>query len=138
MSAKPRLVIALSVASLLAVFLVYQLVNGSGQLVVSVAQLNANLDGASAKTVQLTGMAVSCEGGPCAGKQAPFTFMLKDDGSAQTVKVRYEGGSVPDAFRDGRRVLVTGQMDGSTFVAKADSLTTKCPSKYSGGPTTGG
>jgi len=131
-------VIALSVASLLAVFLVYQLVNGSGQLVVSVAQLNANLDGSAAKTVQLTGKTVSCEGGSCAGQQAPFTFTLKDDASAETVKVRYEGGSVPDAFREGRNVMVTGRLDGDTFIANADSLTTKCPSKYSGGGTTGG
>jgi cytochrome c-type biogenesis protein CcmE len=130
-------VIALSVASLLAVFLVYQLVNGSGQLVVSVAQLSANRDGAAAKTVQLTGTAVRCDGGPCAGQQAPFSFVLKDDGSPKTVNVRYEGGSVPDAFREGRHVIVTGRMDGSTFVAQADSLTTKCPSKYSGGGTTG-
>src|SRR4051794_37562215 len=100
-SAKPRLVIALSIASLLTVFLVYQLVNGSGRLVVSVAQLNSNRDGAAAKTVQLTGTTVSCEGRPCAGQQAPFTFMLKDDGSPETVQVRYEGGSVPDAFREG-------------------------------------
>lgn len=135
MSAKPRLVIALSVASLLTVFLVYQLVNGSGQLVVSVAQLNSNLDGSSAKTVQLTGMTVRCEGGPCAGQQAPFTFMLKDEGSPQTIRVNYAGGVVPDAFREGRRVMVTGRLEGSTFVAQADSLTTKCPSKYSGGST---
>ena len=129
--------IALSVASLLAVFLVYQVVNGSGQLIVSVAQLSANRDGAAAKTVQLTGTAVRCDGGPCAGQQAPFTFVLKDDGSPETVTVRYEGGSVPDAFREGRHVIVTGKMDGSTFVAQADSLTTKCPSKYSGGGTKG-
>jgi cytochrome c-type biogenesis protein CcmE len=134
-SAKPRLVIALSIASLLTVFLVYQLVNGSGQLVVSVAQLNSNLDGSAVKTVQLTGMTVSCEGGPCTGRQAPFTFMLKDEGSPQTIKVNYEGGVVPDAFREGRRVMVTGRLEGSTFVAQTDSLTTKCPSKYSGGST---
>ena len=132
MTAAPRLVIALTVASLLAVFLVYQLSHGS-QLIVSVAQLRAGTDGAASKTVQLTGTAVSCSGNSCSGAQAPFTILLKDDGSPQTVPVSYQSGSVPDAFREGRHIIVTGHMVGDRFVANPDSLVTKCPSKYSGG-----
>ena len=132
MTAAPRLVIALSVASLLAVFLVYQLAHGS-QLIVTVAQLRAGQDGASKQTVQLTGTAVSCVNTDCSRAQAPFTMVLKDDGSPQTVAVAYQNGSVPDAFRQGRHVIVTGHMVGGTFVANPDSLVTKCPSKYSGG-----
>ena len=49
---KPRLVIALTVASLLAVFLVYSVVRGSGQMVVTVGQLRSDKDGAATKTVQ--------------------------------------------------------------------------------------
>jgi cytochrome c-type biogenesis protein CcmE len=37
---------------------------------------------------------------------------------------------VPDPFREGREVIVTGQMDNGTFVAERDSLITKCPSKF--------
>jgi cytochrome c-type biogenesis protein CcmE len=121
MTAAPRLVIALTVASLLAVFLVYQVTHGS-QLIVSVAQLRAGEHGA----------AVSCSSS-CSGAQAPFTMLLKDDGSPQTVSVAYQSGSVPDAFREGRHVIVTGHMVGDRFVANPDSLVTKCPSKYSGG-----
>jgi cytochrome c-type biogenesis protein CcmE len=131
MTAAPRLVIALTVASLLAVFLVYQITHGS-QLIVSVAQLRAGDNGAATKTVQLTGTAVSCSGS-CSGAQAPFTMLLRDDGSTQTVPVAYQSGSVPDAFREGRHVIVTGHMVGDRFVANPDSLVTKCPSKYSGG-----
>jgi cytochrome c-type biogenesis protein CcmE len=130
---KPRLVIALAVASLLAVFLVYSVVRGSGQMVVTVGQLRSDKDGAATKTVQLTGTAVSCQGTHCSGAQAPFTMMVRDEGSTQTVPVRYAGGSVPDAFREGRRIIVTGHMSGGQFVANPDSLVTKCPSKYSGG-----
>ena len=90
-------------------------------------------DGAATKTVQLTGTAVSCPGTTCAGAQAPFTIVLKDDGSPQTVPVSYRSGSVPDAFRQGRHVIITGHMVGDRFVANPDSLVTKCPSKYSGG-----
>jgi cytochrome c-type biogenesis protein CcmE len=60
-------------------------------------------------------------------------MLLKDDGSPQTVSVAYQSGSVPDAFREGRHVIVTGHMVGDRFVANPDSLVTKCPSKYSGG-----
>ncbi|HEX5195609.1 MAG TPA: cytochrome c maturation protein CcmE [Gaiellales bacterium] len=133
MTAAPRLVIALAVAALLAVFLVYQVARGSGQLVVTVSQLRADKDGAAKHTVQLTGTAVSCEGVDCATAQAPFTMVVKDEGSTQTVPVRYSGGSVPDAFQQGRRIIVTGHMANGQFVANPDSLVTKCPSKYSGG-----
>jgi cytochrome c-type biogenesis protein CcmE len=37
---------------------------------------------------------------------------------------------VPDQFKDGREVVVTGKLEGSTFVAKTDSLITLCPSKF--------
>jgi cytochrome c-type biogenesis protein CcmE len=133
MTAAPRLVIALAVAALLAVFLVYQVARGSGQLVVTVSQLRADKDGAAKHTVQLTGTAVSCEGVDCATAQAPFTMVVKDEGSTETVPVRYSGGSVPDAFQQGRRIIVTGHMANGQFVANPDSLVTKCPSKYSGG-----
>ena len=39
-------------------------------------------------------------------------------------------GTVPDPFRDGREVIVTGELEDGTFVAEHDSLITKCPSKF--------
>jgi cytochrome c-type biogenesis protein CcmE len=39
-------------------------------------------------------------------------------------------GSVPDPYRIGREVVFTGTLRNGVFVAKTDSLTTKCPSKY--------
>ena len=138
MTPRPRLVIALALASLLSVFLVYTAVAGSSTLLVSVSQLEANKDNAMNRTVQLSGMAVSCQGGPCSTLSAPFTFTIRDDGSSTTVPVRYSGGSVPDAFKEQRRVIVTGKLVDGTFVAQRDSLVTKCPSKYSSGPTPSG
>jgi cytochrome c-type biogenesis protein CcmE len=44
--------------------------------------------------------------------------------------VRYTG-AVPDPFREGREVIVTGAMRNGVFVAEEDSLVTKCPSKFS-------
>jgi cytochrome c-type biogenesis protein CcmE len=39
-------------------------------------------------------------------------------------------GSVPDLFKVGREVRVEGKLRDGVFVAKRDSLRTKCPSKY--------
>jgi cytochrome c-type biogenesis protein CcmE len=39
-------------------------------------------------------------------------------------------GTVPDPFRDGREVIVTGKLENGTFVGERDSLITKCPSKF--------
>jgi cytochrome c-type biogenesis protein CcmE len=128
MTGRPRLVIALVVAMLLVTFLGYQLVGASDQLLVSVAQLRADRDGAAHKTVQLTGQVVSAPDMSGDHKR----FVLKDDGGPQTVTVNYNG-AVPPAFKVGRRVIVTGTLSGAVFRAQQDSLLTKCPSKYSAG-----
>ena len=39
-------------------------------------------------------------------------------------------GVVPDPFREGREVIVSGELQSGTFVAERDSLVTKCPSKF--------
>ena len=56
-------------------------------------------------------------------------FRVRDPKGGATVPVRYTG-SVPDPFRDGREVIVSGQLKQGTFVAERDSLVTKCPSKF--------
>ena len=43
--------------------------------------------------------------------------------------VSYEG-VVPDPFREGREVIVSGELEQGMFVAERDSLVTKCPSKF--------
>src|SRR6185437_5661090 len=62
MSPRPRLVVALVVGSLLAVFLAYQALFNSGTLLVSVAQLRSDTDGAAQKQVTLTGTVVGADG----------------------------------------------------------------------------
>ena len=126
MSPRPRLVVALVVGSLLAIFLAYQALFSSGTLLVSVAQLRDDADGAAQKRVTLTGTVVR------ASRGRPMRFVLRDEASAQTVPVSYTG-SVPDAFKTSRRVIVTGRLVDGVFVAQPDSLLTKCPSKYSSG-----
>ena len=56
-------------------------------------------------------------------------FRIRDRNGSSSVPVSY-AGTVPDPFRDGREVIVSGELRGGTFVAERDSLVTKCPSKF--------
>jgi cytochrome c-type biogenesis protein CcmE len=56
-------------------------------------------------------------------------FRIRDRDGKASLPVHYTG-TVPDPFRDGREVIVSGELRGSTFVAERDSLITKCPSKF--------
>jgi cytochrome c-type biogenesis protein CcmE len=117
-----RLVIALSVAVVLAVFLLYTSFAGGATPSLRPSQL-AGHDG----TVSLAGMVVGTVSGDARGEGMRFT--LRDiDGSA-TVPVVYTG-SVPDLFQVGRHVYLRGELKNGLFLAEPDSLVTKCPSKY--------
>jgi cytochrome c-type biogenesis protein CcmE len=57
-------------------------------------------------------------------------FRVRDPKRDLSVPVRYTG-VIPDPFAVGRGVLVTVTKSGSSqFIGQANSLTTKCPSKY--------
>jgi cytochrome c-type biogenesis protein CcmE len=116
-----RLVIALSVAAVLAIFLIYTAVSGS-----TPSLQPSNLAGHSG-TVSLTGKVVGPVSGD-ASTAAGLHFSLHNiQGESPTVPITYRG-SVPDLFKAGRDVNVTGRLVGDSFVATA--MTTKCPSKY--------
>lgn len=62
-------------------------------------------------------------------------FYIRDNDAPEGAKplhVLYPEGTIPDPFRVGREVVVTGTLgQGGTFAADKDSLITKCPSKFS-------
>jgi cytochrome c-type biogenesis protein CcmE len=116
-------VIALSVAAVLAVFLVYTSIAGGNP---SIAP--SELAGRTG-TVQLAGVVL----GPAIGDAhaGGLRFRLRDIGgtSRTTVRVRYTG-SVPDLFKPGRHIVIDGRLQNGVFVAEPGSMITKCPSKY--------
>jgi cytochrome c-type biogenesis protein CcmE len=118
-----RLVIALLIASVLAVFLLYTSIAGGNP---SIAP--SELTGRTGE-VQLAGVVV----GPVRGDShaGGLRFALRDigDGTRASVPVRYTG-SVPDLFKVGRHIVVDGRLRRGTFVAEPGSMITKCPSKY--------
>ena len=118
-----RLIIALSVAAVLAVFLLYTSLAGGGTPSLRPSQL-ADHPG----KVSLAGKVVGPVRGD--GRTVPKTFTLRDIEGSTTVRVTYTG-SVPDLFKVGRDVYMQGELRDGVFVAERDSLVTKCPSKYS-------
>jgi cytochrome c-type biogenesis protein CcmE len=121
-SSPARLVIALSVAAVLAVFLLYTSIAGGGTPSLRPSQLAAH-DG----KVSVSGRVL----GPVTGDAhaAGLRFGLRDVKGTYAVPVVYHG-TVPDPFRVGRDVAVTGTYRNGVFVAARDTLVTKCPSKY--------
>jgi cytochrome c-type biogenesis protein CcmE len=118
-----RLVIALSVAVLLAGALIYT----SFDAATEARQPSQLLAGSSpGKSYELTGKVVN---GSVTRTDEVLSFRVRDRSGQASVPVRYTG-SVPDPFRDGREVIVTGRLTDGVFMAKRDSLVTKCPSKF--------
>ena len=114
--------IALSVASALAIFVVYTALAGNG-----VAQLTPSTIGTAKGQVLLIGKVV----GSVQHTSDGIRFQVKDIGDSKPgrVYVNYSG-SVPSLFRTGRDISVVGAMRHGRFAATRDSLITKCPDHY--------
>jgi len=118
-----RLVIALTVAVLLAVALIYTSFSAGTE---AREPSDVLAQGPSNETYQLTGEVTDYKR---QGSDLEFDITDRDGGTAE-LPVSYSG-VVPDPFREGREVIVTGQLDSDgVFHAEKDSLITKCPSKF--------
>jgi len=117
-----RLVIALSVAGVLAIFLLYTSIAGGGTPTLRPSQLAGHHD-----QVSLVGKVTGQPTGN--GHDTALRFHLRDRDGTAAVPVVYRG-SVPDLFKPGREVVVQGRLVDGVFVAARDTLVTKCPSKY--------
>ena len=74
------------------------------------------------------GAAAGAIGGALIRKDGDWCWYRDRDGR-ESLPVTY-AGVVPDPFREGREVIVSGELKQGTFVAEHDSLITKCPSKF--------
>ena len=117
---KIRLVVALSAAVLLATALiVVSFSAGTSQLLPSEA-LAQKPD----ERFELGGTVVE---GSLKERGEALEFAIKDPNGSAQIPVVYSG-AVPDPFREGREVLVKGELDDGRFVG--NDMTTKCPSKF--------
>jgi cytochrome c-type biogenesis protein CcmE len=116
---KVRLAVALGAAVCLAAALLYTSFSASSEA----AKPSELKEGQS---YEVTGKVVK---GSISHSGDELRFRIRDRDGTQSVPVTYTG-SVPDPFRDGREVIVSGELKRGTFVAERDSLVTKCPSKF--------
>jgi cytochrome c-type biogenesis protein CcmE len=119
---KIRLIVALSAAVLLAAGLVYTSFSASTEAKEPSQLLQANPD----NTYDLTGTVVA---GSVKRSGDELRFRIADRDGTHAIPVTYTG-TVPDPFREGREVILTGKLENGTFVGQRDSLITKCPSKF--------
>jgi cytochrome c-type biogenesis protein CcmE len=119
---KIRLVVALSAAVLLAAGLVYT----SFSAATDTREPSEVLGSGSSERTDLTGKVVP---GTIERTDDQLRFVMSDRDGSERLPISYSG-VVPDPFRDGREVIVTGKLEDGTFVAERDSLVTKCPSKF--------
>ena len=116
---KVRLWVALTAVLLLATALIYTSFSASTE-----ASKPSELR--PGQSYELTGTVVA---GSIEKAGDDLSFRIRDRDGTQSVPVTYSG-VVPDPFRDGREVIVSGELKEGTFVAERDSLITKCPSKF--------
>ena len=115
--------LALSVAVLLAGGLVYTSFSASTEASTP-SQLMSSAQ--AGRSYELTGKVVDRS---VDREGDGLRFAVRDRDGEASLPVVYEG-VVPDPFREGREVIVSGRVEGGTFVAERDSLVTKCPSKF--------
>jgi cytochrome c-type biogenesis protein CcmE len=119
-----RLVVTLSAALLLAGALLYTSFSAS-------TEASKPSQVRPGRSYEVTGKVVN---GSVSHAGDELRFRIRDRDGTRSVPVRYSG-VVPDPFRDGREVIVSGRLEKGTFVAERDSLVTKCPSKFTKKPT---
>ena len=131
MRSRLRFIVAIGLALVLGGYLAYSSLGGSMETYAGPAEVTAQ------KTYRLNGKVAPGAPKDAAGlaqtdKGLRFTVVDKQD-ATKSVHVLYRG-SVPDQFKDGREVVVTGTLENGTFVALNDSLVTLCPSKFTDRP----
>ena len=119
-----RLVVTLSAALLLVGALLYTSFSAS-------TEASKPSEVRPGRSYEVTGKVV---GGSVSHAGDELRFRIRDRDGTRSVPVRYSG-AVPDPFREGREVIVSGRLEKGTFVAERDSLVTKCPSKFTKKPT---
>ena len=121
-SSPARLVIALAVAAMLAVFLLYTSIAGGGTPQLAPSELKGRTG-----EVGLVGKVVA----PVQRNGRTIRFRVRDiEGSSSVRQPVTYTGSVPDLFRAGRDISLKGRLRNGTFVGSPGTLITKCPSKY--------
>jgi cytochrome c-type biogenesis protein CcmE len=122
-----RLVVALGAAVVLASALIYTSFSAASPALTP-SQLARQAQ--PGRSYQLTGNVVP---GSVRHEAGTLDFSVADRTGGVSIPVAYTG-TVPDAFHEGREVIVTVEKQGGRYIGERESLITKCPSKYKVAP----
>ena len=117
-----RLTVALGAAVLLSAALVYTSFSASTEA----KEPSQLLSAAPGQSYEMTGKVVP---GTVRRGESSLRFRVADRDGGRSIPVSYRG-TIPDPFRGGREIVLTGEVHGGTFVGERDTLVTKCPSKF--------
>jgi cytochrome c-type biogenesis protein CcmE len=120
--------VALAVAAVLAVFLLYTAVAGHSTPTLTPTQLQTKQSAQHGK-LSIVGVVVGPVKGDSHGANG-LRFELKDPSGTKSTRVNvvYRGTSPPPLFQVGRMVVVSGSYAGGRLAGT--DIVTKCPSKY--------
>jgi cytochrome c-type biogenesis protein CcmE len=124
-----RLVVALSAAVVLGGALIYTSFSAASPTLTPSQLIHEAQPG---RSYQLTGNVVP---GSVRHEAGALDFSVADRAGGTSIPISYTG-VVPDAFHEGREIIVTVQKQGDRYVGERESLITKCPSKYKVAPPT--
>src|SRR3954462_11118174 len=119
-----RLGVALTAAVLLAGALMYTSFGASTKAETPGKLLSSSQPG---RSYEVTGKVAS---GSVKRNGETLRFAIRDRNGTAKIPVVYTG-AVPDPFREGREVIVSGRVRNGVLIGERDSLVTKCPSKFS-------
>ena len=117
--------VALSTAVLLSAALIYT----SFTAATEAKEPSQLLSAAPGTSYDMTGTVVP---GTIRQKGDSLRFRVSDhegEGAMGSIPVTYSG-TIPDPFRGGRQIVLTGEVQHGTFIGQRNTLVTKCPSKY--------
>ena len=118
-----RLVVALGVAAVLSIFLLYTAVAGNSTPTLTPSQL-----GHHTGKLAVVGVVVAPVRGDSHAASGLRFGLRNIDGKSGVVRVVYHGENPPPLFKVGRNVVVSGNYQHGRLAG--DNVVTKCPSKY--------
>ncbi len=120
----PLVVIVLVAAGLI---MVVKSSTAGGVYDMTIGELNEKRDQYLGKEVRVNGVVLAGSVKDPAGEKIDITFTI-GDAEGNRIRVSYHQ-LLPDAFKEGRQVIVQGVLDAVDHVT-CQRLTVKCPSKY--------
>lgn len=121
---KKQYIIGFSVAACALAYLAWTVFSVQYKFMLTPTELLASATKRAGKEIKVTGIVKGVSARPF-GKD--FEFAVTD--SKNSVPIHYDG-KVPNNFRDGAEVVVTGFFDSDKGVFEASEMMTKCASKY--------